>query len=76
MNLTEKIQEIVRVESEYATGRVHSNIMREVERTVIEEALKQNQYNTSKTSRVLGISRGTMTAKLKQYFNNQYVKGE
>ena len=74
MSLVEKIQQIVSIESEYATGRVYANIMREVERTVLEEALKQNQYNHSKTARVLGISRGTVQYKLKEYFNNQYVK--
>ena len=39
----------------------------EVERVVITEALKHNEYNRTKTAKVLGIGLRTLQRKLKQY---------
>lgn len=39
----------------------------EVERVVILEALKHNEYNRTRTAKVLGIGIRTLQRKLKQY---------
>ncbi len=47
--------------------------LEEAESRIIEAALVLNQFNTSRATRALGLSRGSVTAKLKQYFGDKYV---
>ena len=44
-----------------------------LEKTYLEHIFIKNKYNQSATASALGISRGTLRTKLKQYFGDKYV---
>ncbi len=54
-------------------GHDISKALNALEGAYIEFALGQNKYNQSKTAKALGISRGGLRIKLKQYFDDKYV---
>lgn len=47
--------------------------LKRLEAAYIEFALQQAKYNQSKAAKLLGISRGGLRIKLKQYFGNTYL---
>lgn len=47
--------------------------IQETEKHLFEATLSENQYNVSKTAKLLGISRGTLQHKLRSYFGNRFV---
>ena len=56
-------------------GYNYDIIMKRVEADLLEFAMMQTQYNQSKAAKSLGISRGSLRSKLKEYFGNQYIGG-
>lgn len=48
--------------------------LKELEAKHIEYTLQLMRYNKSRTAKILGISRGCLQMKLKQYFGEEYVK--
>lgn len=47
---------------------------KQVKADYIEYALQECRYNQSETARRLGISRGNLRSKLKEYFGDKYIK--
>ncbi len=54
-------------------GHETTTALAALEASYIEFALGQNKYNQSRTAKALGISRGGLRIKLKQYFDDKYV---
>lgn len=48
-------------------GKGYKIIIQHAERIVINEALKATDFNQSEASRLLGVNRGTLLKKIKQY---------
>jgi DNA-binding protein Fis len=46
---------------------LYSTVVNEVEKILIIKILKAMRYNKNKTSKILGISRNTLTAKMKVF---------
>lgn len=49
------------------TNNVHKMVMQETEAATIGFVLDFNKQNQSKTAQILGINRGTLKKKIKQY---------
>jgi two-component system nitrogen regulation response regulator NtrX len=47
------------------------NIVEDFERSFILQKLRKNQWNISKTARIMGISRGALHSKINDYKLNQ-----
>jgi DNA-binding protein Fis len=52
---------------------LYSLVMEEIEMPLYKIVMEHCRYNQSRAAIVLGISRGTLRAKLKRYFDDQYV---
>lgn len=52
---------------------LHSLVMEEIEMPLYKIVMEHCRYNQSRAAIVLGVSRGTLRAKLKRYFDDQYV---
>ena len=73
--LTEHLPKRVQVtpgQPELATEPTPGTVMDEVERTTILRVLKEQHYNRSEAARALGISRRTLTYRLKEYREQGY----
>ncbi|MBI2485930.1 MAG: sigma-54-dependent Fis family transcriptional regulator [Deltaproteobacteria bacterium] len=66
---TEPLRNSVRnlLNSKKSNGNVYSQILKEVERILLEEALIASGWNRSKAARLLGINRLTLRRKLEDY---------
>ena len=51
----------------YSINNIYSLVVGEVEKPLIEETIKYCKGNQSKASEMLGLSRGTLRKKMKQY---------
>ena len=51
----------------YPINNIYSLVVGEVEKPLIEETIKYCKGNQSKASEMLGLSRGTLRKKMKQY---------
>lgn len=51
---------------------LHAIVMGEVEASLLETAILHCGYNQTKASKILGINRVTLRAKLRKYFADQY----
>ena len=51
----------------YSINNIYSLVVGEVEKPLIEETIKYCKGNQSKASEILGLSRGTLRKKMKQY---------
>lgn len=52
---------------------LHALVLEEIEIPLYKAVMEYCRYNQSRAAIVLGISRGTLRAKLKRYFDDQYV---
>jgi DNA-binding protein Fis len=52
---------------QHPENHMYSQVMEEVSKVLIEEALKYNNFVLSKTARTLGINRNTLAKKIKDY---------
>lgn len=52
---------------------VHSLVLEEVESALYEAVMKFTRGNQSRAAKLMGVSRGTLRTKLKQYFNTTHV---
>lgn len=50
-----------------------TNALRDVERAVYQLAIEDSKWNQSRAAKALGVSRGTLRSKLKEYFGDKYV---
>lgn len=55
------------IELRLRSGQTLAEILHDVERTVILKALREHNYNRTRTAQALGISRRTLHLKLKEY---------
>jgi DNA-binding protein Fis len=55
------------IKSKGGRGIVFSQVLREAERIMLEEALTTSGWNRSKAARLLGINRLTLRRKLEEY---------
>ena len=51
----------------FSINNIYSLVVGEVEKPLIEETIKYCKGNQSKASEILGLSRGTLRKKMKQY---------
>ena len=73
--LTEHLPKRVQLtpeQPEQAATPIPGTVMNEVERTTILRVLKEQHYNRSEAARALGISRRTLTYRLKEYREQGY----
>jgi len=75
-SFTEPLRNSVRnlLRSRGKNGDVYSQILKEAERILLEEALNASSWNRSKAARLLGINRLTLRRKLEEY-NLAFPKG-
>jgi Fis family transcriptional regulator len=52
---------------------LYDKILENVEAPLLRTVMEQTRYNQSKAARILGMSRGTLRTKLKQYFNDEFI---
>jgi len=52
---------------------LYSLVLEEIEIPLYKVVMEHCRYNQSRAAIILGISRGTLRAKLKRYFDDQYV---
>lgn len=55
-------------------GTSYTQAKQELEKSWLEQTIKDCKYNQSKTAKVLGMSRGTLRTRLKEYFGNKYFR--
>jgi DNA-binding protein Fis len=48
-------------------------VLEEVETPLFRAVMEHCKYNQSRASKILGISRGTLRTKLREYFDDKYV---
>ena len=48
-------------------------VLEEIEGPLFRTVMEMTRYNQSKAARVLGVSRGTLRTKLKQYFDDEFI---
>lgn len=48
-------------------------VLEEIEGPLFRTVMELTRYNQSKAARVLGVSRGTLRTKLKQYFDDEFI---
>lgn len=51
---------------------LHSMVIEQIEPPLFQAVIEHCKYNQSKAAEVLGISRGTLRAKLKKHFDDKY----
>ncbi len=51
---------------------LYDMVLEQIEPSLLETIMKYCRYNQSKAADVLGLSRGTLRAKLIKYFGDQY----
>ena len=66
-NVTEALQRYFDDLDGQETRDVYNIVMSEVEPPLLEAAMKYTRQNQSKTAELLGLNRGTLRKKLKQY---------
>lgn len=66
-NVTEALQRYFDDLDGQETRDVYNIVMNEVEPPLLEAAMKYTRQNQSKTAELLGLNRGTLRKKLKQY---------
>ena len=76
ISFTEPLRNVVRslLRSKRKNGDIYSQILKEAERILLEEALNASSWNRSKAARLLGINRLTLRRKLEEY-NLAFPKG-
>jgi DNA-binding protein Fis len=53
-------------------------VLEQVEPPLLEATMEKAKYNQVRAAKILGVSRGTLRKKLKQYFDDKYcgTRGE
>lgn len=54
-------------------GNLYQIILEEIEIPLFRATMEHARYNQSRAARLLGISRGTLRTKLKQYFDDEFI---
>jgi Fis family transcriptional regulator len=54
-------------------SNINTKTLADAEATILSVAMEQNRYNQSKTATQVGLSRGALRYKLREYFGNKYV---
>lgn len=60
------------VQKSIELGMNMGQILGELEKEVLETAIKTSRYNQTKAAKKLGISRGSFRSKLREHFGNKY----
>ena len=56
-----------------SSAYLYQFILTSVEPPLLRLAMQESRYNQSRAARLLGISRGTLRAKLAYYFPNEFI---
>jgi len=59
--------------NEQSIVNLYQLIMEEIEAPLYEAVIKHCRFNQSRATIMLGVSRGTLRAKLRYYFDDKYV---
>jgi Fis family transcriptional regulator len=64
--------------AESSTRSLHELVLEQVEPPLLEATMEKAKYNQVRAAKILGVSRGTLRKKLKQYFDDKYcgTRGE
>lgn len=68
INETE-MQEYVRT----TDRNIYNRVLTQLEEPLLRAVMRKTRYNQSLAAKVLGLSRGTLRTKLKQYFDDEFV---
>ena len=66
-----KVRDILR--SNEQDGSVYKLVLADLEIPLLETVMRFTRNNQSEAARILGLSRGTLRKKLKQYFGSCYI---
>lgn len=58
--------------SESTTNSLHELVLEQVEPPLLAATMEKAKYNQVRAAKILGVSRGTLRKKLKQYFDDKY----
>lgn len=72
-HMTSLLQEYFNSMDEAAASKNQNQVLKEVEAALYEAVMKFMRGNQSRAARFLGVSRGTLRTKLKEYFGTTHV---
>lgn len=72
-NVTEAIESYLYELRGTKLAGLHQLVMDEIEAPLLKVVMEHCRYNQSRAATVLGLSRGTLRAKLKKYFDDKYT---
>lgn len=72
-HMTSLLQEYFNQMDDAATSSNQNKVLKEVEAALYESVMKYMRGNQSRAARFLGVSRGTLRTKLKEYFGTTHV---
>ena len=77
--LSQKVAAVVKkylqtnIGAKKTNNNLYQLVIEEVEKTLFRTVMELNRYNQSKTARILGVSRGNLRTKLKNYYENKFI---
>jgi len=70
--LLKKINDFLNSQDIKELTNFHSMYLSEIEPPLLNAVMEKNKYNQVRSAKMLGISRGTLRKKLKEYFDDKY----
>lgn len=72
-SVTRAVEKYLNEVEGYVPVDLYKLVIEEVEVPLFKAVIEYTRYNQSKAAIMLGISRGTLRAKLRKYFDDKYV---
>ncbi len=72
-NVTQSVQRYFTELKDFDSVELYRLVMEEIETPLFKAVMEHCKYNQSRAALMLGISRGTLRTKLRQYFDDKYV---
>lgn len=70
--LTNQVNQYLQEMKEQNITDLYDIVIKQIEQPLFKATIEHCKYNQSKAAEVLGVSRGTLRAKLKKHFSDQY----